>query len=140
MALKISPYIHFDGQSEQAIRLYERALGAQVGALMRWGEMPGATFTPEQSLLVMHSELRIGESELMVSDAAPGQPAGSESKIQILLNFTSLDETREKFEALAAGGKVIQPLHESFWGATFGILNDAFGIRWLFNCESASRA
>jgi hypothetical protein len=42
MAIKISPYIHFsNGEAEQAIHLYVRALGAKVEALMRYAEMPG---------------------------------------------------------------------------------------------------
>jgi PhnB protein len=58
--------------------------------------------------------------------------------VQILLNFTDLEQAREKFAALTAEGKVIMPLEDSFWGATFGIVNDAFGVRWLFNCEKKS--
>ena len=27
------------------------------------------------------------------------------------------------------------PLQEQFWGATFGMLTDKFGIHWMFNCE-----
>ncbi|HTY54572.1 MAG TPA: VOC family protein [Candidatus Binataceae bacterium] len=41
----------------------------------------------------------------------------------------------KKFEALAAGGKVTMQLQDTFWGARFGMLTDAYGIRWMFNCE-----
>ena len=42
----------------------------------------------------------------------------------------------KKFDALAEGGKVQEPLQDTFWGAKFGILQDAYGIRWMFNCEN----
>ena len=25
---------------------------------------------------------------------------------------------------------------DTFWGAKFGMLTDAFGVRWMFNCET----
>jgi len=31
------------------------------------------------------------------------------------------------------------PLQDTFWGAKFGMLTDAFGLRWMFNCEAAKR-
>jgi len=34
-----------------------------------------------------------------------------------------------------AGGKVSFPIHDTFWGARFGMLTDAYGINWMFNCE-----
>jgi PhnB protein len=41
----------------------------------------------------------------------------------------------KKFDALAVGGKVLMPLQDMFWGAKFGMLRDAYGISWMFNCE-----
>ncbi len=60
--------------------------------------------------LVLHSELRIGESKLMISDfmsssPAPAGPAVSDSKVQILLDFTDVNELRKKFEALAGSSR-----------------------------------
>jgi PhnB protein len=40
------------------------------------------------------------------------------------------------FELLSAGGKVTLPIQDTFWGAKFGMLTDAFGVRWMFNCET----
>ena len=34
-----------------------------------------------------------------------------------------------------AGGKVTMPLADTFWGARVGMLVDAYGIDWMFNCE-----
>ena len=50
-------------------------------------------------------------------------------------DFDAADMTR-KFEALAGGGKITLALHDTFWGAKFGMLTDAFGIRWMFNHET----
>ena len=39
---------------------------------------------------------------------------------------------KRKFDALADGGQVGMAIHDAFWGATFGLLRDAFGVRWMF--------
>jgi PhnB protein len=132
----LSPYIHLNRTAEEAIRLYESALGAKIANLMRYRDAPpGMNMPAEAADLIMHSELRIGEGAVMVSDAMPGRPASAESNIQIALNFTQLDGMASAFDALADGGAVIMPLHDAFWGAKFGIVTDRYGVQWLFNCE-----
>ena len=37
------------------------------------------------------------------------------------------------FNGLATGGRVTMELQETFWGATFGIVTDPYGINWMFN-------
>lgn len=138
----LNPYVNFLGQAEEAIALYSSALGAKTEALMRWADMPqqsepcqGATAPPNPAH-ILHAELRIGDRTLMVSDAPGGQhPSPGDSNISIALNFSDLDEANGAFAALTAnGGKVIMPIADSFWGASFGMGMDRFGVTWLFNC------
>jgi PhnB protein len=35
----------------------------------------------------------------------------------------------------AHGGRIELPLQDMFWGAKFGMLTDAFGVSWMFNCD-----
>lgn len=132
---KINPYIHFNGNAAQAIQLYESALGAKVGSLMRHGDMPGAKVTPENKDLVMHAALQIGGGEIMLSDVMSGTPVAPGTNMQIALHFSEEAETVKAFDALAAGGRVTMPLQDTFWGAKFGMLTDGYGVQWMFNCE-----
>ena len=81
----------------------------------------------------MHSMLYIGGGVVRVSDS-PGVPVTAGSNVQVVLDFDDKDEMVGKFNALAATGKVTMPLEDTFWGAHFGSLVDAFGIHWMFNC------
>ena len=38
--MQVQPYLFFDGRCEEAIDFYRRALGAEVGMLMRWKDSP----------------------------------------------------------------------------------------------------
>jgi PhnB protein len=135
MPTDLSPYLLFNGQAEQAVRLYERTLGAKLEGLSRFGDVPGSE-TPElHKNLVIHAALRIGDSMLMISDAMPDKPVPTESNIQVCLQFRDTEEMAAKFAALAEGGRVEMPLQDTFWGARFGMLQDRLGIHWMFNCQ-----
>lgn len=136
MSIKsLNPYLHFDGTAEKAIKLYESVLGARTEGLMRFGEMPGNHPAPENKDRIMHSTLHIGPAVLMVSDTMSGAPAAKDGNVHVVLHYDDVAEMTRAFDALAAGGKVDMPLADTFWGARFGMLTDAFGIEWMFNCE-----
>jgi PhnB protein len=134
MAIKqLNPYLNFDGTAEKAIELYETALGAKTEHIQRFGDIPGNTPAPENKHRVIHALLRIGAGTIMISDTQPGTPLVVGNNNYVCLDFEDAADMRNKFEALSAGGEVTMPLQDTFWGAIFGIVLDAYGIRWMFN-------
>jgi PhnB protein len=129
---QLNPYLNFDGTAAKAISLYEKALGATTEQVMRWSDAPGTP--PEHKDRVMHALLRIGPNALMISDAQPGDTLTAGTNVHVCLDFDDPTDMAGRFEALSAGGKVKAPLNDTFWGARFGMLTDAFGIHWMFNC------
>jgi len=134
MIKQLNPYLNFDGTAEKAIALYEKALGAKTEGVMRFGDLPGSTQPSETKNRVMHARLHIGGGVVMISDTMPNMPAPPTGNVHICLDFDDPGDQKKKFDALAAGGKVTMPLQDTFWGATFGMLVDAYGIPWMFNC------
>lgn len=136
MSIKqLNPYLNFNGTAAEAIQLYERALGARTEALQRFGEIPGMPVADEDKDRVMHARLRIGQGVVMISDTPRGEPAAPGGNVHVCLDLDDLADATTKFNTLAAGGKVTMPLHDTFWGATFGALIDAHGVSWMFNCN-----
>ena len=136
MSIKqLNPYLNFNGTAAKAIQLYESALGGKTEGLMRFGDVPGMTVASEHQTRVMHALLRIGEGVIMISDTQPGMPVATEGNVHVCLDFDDVADMTTKFEALAVNGKVTLPLHDTFWGAKFGMLTDAFGVRWMFNSQ-----
>ena len=137
MAIKnLNPYLNFNGTAEKAIKLYESALGAKTENVMRFGDAKGMDVAPEQKNRVMHAALIIGGGAIMLSDTMPNMPPPAGNNVHVSLNCDDVAEMTEQFDALAVGGKVTMPLQDTFWGARFGMLTDAFGINWMFNCET----
>jgi PhnB protein len=132
---KITPYLNYPGTASKAIKLYESALGAKVENVSRFGDIPGQNTPPELKDRVMHALLQIGEATVMISDTMPDHPYTPGTNIHVALDFTDAADMGRRFEALSAGGKVTMPLQDTFWGAKFGMLVDAHGVNWMFNCE-----
>lgn len=73
---------------------------------------------------VMHAELEIGDSVIMLTDAVrePAQPAA------LFLYVDDVDKTFAK--AVKAGASVLMPVQDMFWGDRFGRLVDPAGNKW----------
>ena len=130
--MQIQPYLFFDGRCDEAIEFYRRALGAEIAMRMYFRENPEpATHPPGISGdKVMHAELRIGETTLLVSD---GRCQGAPSFQGFSLSLMVPDEADagRLFAALADGGQVQMPLTRTFFSPRFGMVADRFGVLWM---------
>ncbi len=113
----LNPYLSFNGDAEQAIRFYERALGAKVEAPSRFGEASGMNPPPELKDRILHARLVVGPDVLMISDG----PATPGTQVGLMLEIGDVDDLRRKVDALGVGGQVLRPVQDMFWNATFGI-------------------
>ena len=138
--MQMNPYLSFKGDCEAAFRFYEQSLGAEVGAIFRYGGSPMAGDVPaDWSDKVMHGSLRLGGQVLMGGDVAPERyevPKGFSLSIQI----KSAADAERIFHELARDGDVVVPLEKTFWAERFGMLVDRFGIPWLINCEGTGQS
>ena len=137
---KLNPYLNFDGTAAKAIALYEKALSAKVETVQKFGDAKGMAVAPENKDRVMHAVLRIGEGVIMISDSQPGVPVTSGNNAHVTLDFDDAADMARRFDALSAGGRITMPLQDTFWGARFGMLQDAHGINWMFNCETRQKS
>ena len=117
----VTPSIFVAGAAK-AIDFYKMALGAVE--VMRF---PG----PDGK--IMHAEIRIGDSSIMLADEMPEQGGkGPKSYGGTPVSFFVYGENVDAAwkRAVDAGAKIIQPLEDQFWGDRTGCLEDPFGHRW----------
>ena len=137
--MPIEPYLNFDGRCEEAIDFYKKALGAQVVMLMRYSECPEPSppgmMAPGSENKIMHSTLRIGDSEIMASD---GYCKGNPTFHGISLSLPVANEAAadRAFAALSDGGQVHMPLTKTFFSPRFGMVADRFGVHWMIIVRS----
>lgn len=129
----LNPYINFSGKCREALNFYKACFNGEIEAISTFDEAPGETDEKFKDN-VMHSEFRAEGIFFMATDGMPGRDAVSGDNISLTLQFTDEQEQARIFEALSQGGKITQPLEDTFWGARFGMLVDRYGIHWMLNC------
>jgi len=132
----INPYVHFNGNAEEAFNFYRSVFGGEFLTIMRFKDAPSEiTGAEHSSEKIMHVALPIGNGTLLAGSDTPehmGQ-ATAGSNFTIALNTETEEETKRLFDGLSAGGVVTMPLEKVFWGSTFGMFTDKFGIHWMVN-------
>lgn len=107
----------------RAIEFYKQAFGAKQRGDVARG--------PDGK--VMHAELMIGDSVIMLVDEMPEFGAlsplssgGSSTSLHIYLD--NVDAAFDR--AVKAGATVTMPVADQFWGDRYGQLKDPFGHKW----------
>ena len=118
----VTPTLTVRGAAD-AIEFYKKAFGAQE--VMRFPGPDGKT--------IMHAEIRIGDSRVMLNDEVPQMKCLSPQSLGgsssgIFLYVENADDVFNK--AIAAGAKSQMPMMDAFWGDRFGSIIDPFGHVW----------
>lgn len=117
----VTPYIVCRNASS-AIDFYKRAFGAKEKVRM-----------PAPDGKVMHAEIKIGDSMIMLSDEMPEFGALSPETIggspqSVFLYVKNVDAVAS--QAVAAGATVVMPVADMFWGDRYGKFKDPYGHQW----------
>jgi PhnB protein len=118
----VTPYLTVKSAA-QAIDFYKRAFGAQE--IERMAGPDGKS--------IMHAEIKIGDSVVMLSDEMPQGGTVSPQTLSgttgsLFLYVPDVDAAFKR--ALDAGAKAVMPPADMFWGDRFGKLVDPFGHHW----------
>jgi uncharacterized glyoxalase superfamily protein PhnB len=124
----LTPYMTVR-DAARAIEFYKQAFGA-----VEKGVMNG----PDGK--IMHAELRIGDSIVMLADEFPQY--GSMSPLStggagmgLHIYVEDVDSAFDR--AVKAGASVEMPVSDMFWGDRYGKLADPFGHKWSIATHKA---
>lgn len=80
-----------------------------------------------------------GEVHLYGADAGFDEDAIHGGGVMFaLLGSSDADTLRRWFDALAVGGRILEPLEPRAWGAVDGQVQDQYGLRWLVGYETTA--
>ncbi len=124
----LTPYLTVR-DAPRAIEFYKQAFGAKERGVMK-----------DPSGKVMHAELMIGDSIIMLADefpqmgvVSPEAIGGSASGLHIYVE--DVDAAFDR--AVKAGGITEMPVMDMFWGDRYGKLKDPFGHKWSIATHKA---
>jgi len=131
-------YLRMNGNGKEAVKFYENALEAEVLSVQTYGEMPQNPEFPlpdEAKDRVIHAQLKVGHTFMMLSDTFPGQPYQTGSQVDVAIIFNDVEQSKEVFGKLEDGGEVIMPIQETPWSPSYGQIKDKFGVTWQISTE-----
>jgi PhnB protein len=116
----VTPHLTVKGASDY-IDFLKRAFGAVESSR-----------SPGPSGKLMHAELLIGDSVLMLNDDFPefGAPPIGEGSWPVTFHLYVPDADATLAQATAAGCEVTMPLSNQFWGDRYSQVKDPYGFKW----------
>ncbi len=134
--MSVNVYMVFNGNCEEAVGYYATVFGTGPPELSRFGDMPaepGQDMPEEMKSRVMHANLNIHGSPVMFSDAMSEAPITIGQNINVTVLSDDLKKMESEFDQLAQDGTIHMELQETFWSPGYGIVEDKYGIVWMFN-------
>jgi PhnB protein len=117
----VTPYLIVQGAAK-ALEFYKKAFGATETCRM-----------PGPGGKVMHAEIKIGDSPVMLADEFPemdarGPQALGGTPVGLCIYVENVDALFDR--AVTAGAKVLRPVVDQFYGDRSGTVADPFGHKW----------
>ena len=81
---------------------------------------------------IMHARLT-GDVILLASDNPHNTDPKNTGQFSLSLEGHDEEKIRSYFEKLTQDGQVTAPLSKQFWGDTFGMVIDQYGVSWMVN-------
>jgi uncharacterized glyoxalase superfamily protein PhnB len=120
----VTPYLVVN-DAAAAIDFYKRAFDAKEGYRLQGQDPEGKS--------IMHAELKIGDSTVLLSDEFPHGGCISPKSLggsAVTLHIYTEDVDRVFNQAVSAGAISMMPVMDMFWGDRYGQLKDPFGHIW----------
>jgi len=144
-AARVATYLNFPGNTEEAFLFYRSVFKTEfIGrGIQRFGDIPvGDGYPPVADAvkkMILHVELPITGNHILMGTDAPkemGFTLTQGNNMHICVEPDTREDAKRIFDLLAAGGTVIMPLQDMFFGSYFGQLTDKYGINWMINHQN----
>ena len=121
--MKITPYIFFNGNCEEAVSFYHSILGGELD-IIRYDQMPkddSISLSENWINKIMHCSLSFKEGyAIYFSDSWEGSPVEKGTNTAIHINVDSEQQVYDVFNKLSEGGNISMPAEKTFWGSVYG--------------------
>ncbi len=126
---KLTPFLMYQGQAEEAIQLYASVFkDTKIISMVKYG--------PEQAELegkIANAVISIHGQEFYCNDSVIKHEFSFTPSISMFIECETKEELDEAFLKLAENGLVLMPLDNYGFSKRFGWVQDAFGVSWQLN-------
>ncbi|MDA8196781.1 MAG: VOC family protein [Actinomycetota bacterium] len=141
MGRRVSTYLNFEGNCEEAFNFYAQAFSVDFSdPIVRFDDMTFPEGSPaldsHEANLVMHTQLEIVPGHLLHGTdmlRSMGHELRVGNNTTISVDFDNKEDLDSVFSALAPDStERVDPIPQ-MWGAYWAVLLDRYKIRWMFN-------
>ena len=119
---KLIPHLHFRGNCENAIALYEKAFNTKVKDISCWdGGINHA------SMKIHKQTVFLNDNDMLVREDNPFH-----FPVHIIIQFKTEKELLACYEILKDGSEASPPFKKTSYSALVGNFTDKFGMLWGF--------
>ena len=133
----VVPRILLNGQSNEALGLYQKAFGATVKQKILFVDADPTELQytgEEKDNFVYYSELMIGKHMVMVTDDPDGilgnHSGARPSLTGLCISFNCEEKAKAAYKILSDGAKILMPVTSNSFSIFFVTLEDKFGVVW----------
>lgn len=138
MVKRIESYIVTDGNGQEALAFYQKALGAKLVSLTKWGDID-ENCPEDRKHLVLNAQLDVDGIRLQISDENPDYHYQAGRNVTIALIVDSVQEAERLYQGLTENAQqIFLELQETFWSPAYGNFIDQFGVMWQISTEVAA--
>lgn len=126
---KITPFLMFTGQAEEAINYYTSLFApSEIINITRYGPDQDG---PEGS--VLHAVFSLKGQQVMAIDSPIEHAFNFTPSLSLYVNCDSEGEIDHLFEQLSQGGEALMPLDAYPFSQRFAWVSDKYGVSWQLN-------
>ena len=120
--MQLDPYLHFNGNCEEAFKFYERKLwAARSPSRQRTAKRRSAAqSSPDFRNKIMHMRMDLNGRVLMGSDV-PADRYQVPQGFSLSISAKDPAEADRVFNEVSRGGNIIMPIRQTFWSPRFGM-------------------
>lgn len=129
---KITTFLMFDGQAEEAMKLYTSVFAdSEIIGISRYGANEAGK---EGS--VQHATFSLAGQQFMCIDSNVKHEFTFTPAMSLYVTCDSEEEIDTAYERLSQNGQVFMPLGEYPFSRKFGWVGDKFGVTWQLTLAS----
>lgn len=127
------PHLHFCGDCEEAIAIYEKAFHAKVESVVL-----NRDYSPnncQDDNRIAHAVMYIHGQKIFLNDRFGNKEKSIDCAVHLIVMFPNVEELLACYEFFKDGSTVIDPFVELPYSKLAGNFIDKFGVQWGFMTE-----
>ena len=127
------PHLHFCGNCEEAIAIYEKAFNTKAESIVYNRDYAPNEYSDDNR--IAHAVMNIHGQKVFLNDRFGNKDKSLNCAVHLIVMFTSVEELLACYEFFKEESTIIDPFTKLPYSELAGNFVDKFGVQWGFMTE-----